>query len=109
MDPLKVKRKKARIKSNPSSKEFTGVGSTKYTGNKKSEQGPKTKPSGYGLRPDRADLTKSSYENTPFKNRDIDTLMSKRKKFAPEPVKDVQVTNKKGESKMIYKPGKYKN
>jgi len=109
MDPLKVKSKKAKIKSNPSSKEFTGVGSTKYKGEKKSEQGPKTKPSGYGLRPDRADLTKSSYESTPFKNRDIDTLMSKRKKFVPEPVRDVQVTNKKGESKMIYKPGKYKN
>ena len=81
----------------PDKKNF--FGSTKYD-----PTGPKPKPAGYGLRPDRADLTKKT---DPSAFRQVDQLRWNRAPMPNAPVKDAQVESKTtGKKTMKYKPGK---
>ena len=75
-------------------------GSTNYDPN-----GPKSKPKGYGLNPDRADLSEPQSKNTK-----VDPLKGNRTLMKPAPVKDVMITNNRtGKTRMVNRPAKYKN
>jgi|VirMetMinimDraft_7_1064189.scaffolds.fasta_scaffold01823_19 hypothetical protein len=74
-------------------------GSTNYD-----PTGPKQKPAGYGLRPDRANLDKKQ-DSSAF--RQVDQLRWARTPMPNAPVKDAEVqSSTTGKRVMKYKPGK---